>query len=165
MTGELDAESSGRSYPPFWFDRRKASFESNVAGLRPAFDPASLGLPVVGGDARFAPIVRCLGGMRVYAIEPAKLREMQDPDSGTSSRTAPAVARRHRRLRRGLPEADPAQPLGAGPRAASAKRRAPGPPEARMPGHLQLAPLIERWAQDEAGAIPRAVVVSPARSS
>jgi predicted ATPase len=71
---------------PFWFDRKKDAFESNVPGLRPAFDAASLGLPVVGGDARFAPIVRCLGGMRVYAIEPAKLREMQDPDSGTSLR-------------------------------------------------------------------------------
>jgi predicted ATPase len=70
----------------FWFDRKKADFDSNAAGLRPAFDTASLGLLVVGGDARFAPVLRCLGGMRVYAIEPAKLREMQDPDSGTSLR-------------------------------------------------------------------------------
>jgi len=70
----------------YWFDRKKAAFDTNAAGLRPAFDAASLGLPVVGGDARFAPVVRCLGAMRVYAIEPAKLREMQDPDSGTSLR-------------------------------------------------------------------------------
>lgn len=71
----------------FWFDRRKTAFDTNATGLRPAFDTASLGLPVVGGDARFAPVLRCLGGMRVYAIEPAKLREMQDPDSGTSLRS------------------------------------------------------------------------------
>ena len=77
-----DADGKAR----FWFDRVKDTFVSNVTGLRPAFDAASLGLPVVGGDARFAPVLRCLAGMRVYAIEPAKLREMQDPDSGTSLR-------------------------------------------------------------------------------
>jgi predicted ATPase len=74
----------------FWFDRMKTRattmFASNILGLRPAFDAASLALPVVGGDARFAPVLRCLGAMRVYSIEPAKLREMQDPDSGTSLR-------------------------------------------------------------------------------
>jgi len=69
-----------------WFDRIGNEFSSNVSGLKPAFDAASLGLPVIGGDARFAPVVRCLGSMRVYAIEPAKLREMQDPDSGTNLR-------------------------------------------------------------------------------
>lgn len=70
----------------FWFDRSRVGFRTNVPGLQPAIDPASLGLPVIGGDERFSKIVRCLGGMRVYAIEPAKLREMQDPDSGTSLR-------------------------------------------------------------------------------
>ncbi len=70
-----------------WFERQKGAFSSNVSGLKPALDPASLGLPVVGGEAAFAPVVRCLATMRVYAIEPGKLREMQDPDSGTSLRT------------------------------------------------------------------------------
>jgi|SRR3990172_9083697 len=69
----------------FWFERKK-KFETNVKGLEPSLDPASLGLPVVGGDARFAPVVRALGGIRVNSIEPGKLREMQDPDSGTSLR-------------------------------------------------------------------------------
>ncbi len=68
-----------------WFDRRK-EFRSNVKGLEPSLDPASLGLPVVGGDARFAPVLRALAAMRVNSIEPGKLREMQDPDSGTSLR-------------------------------------------------------------------------------
>jgi len=53
----------------------------------PSLDPASLALPVVGGEARFAPVLRTLASMRVYSIEPAKLREMQDPDSGVSLRT------------------------------------------------------------------------------
>jgi predicted ATPase len=67
-----------------WFDRAGKRLESNVPGLDPSLDPASLGLPVVGGHARFAPILRTLSSMRVYSIEPSKLREMQEPDSGLS---------------------------------------------------------------------------------
>jgi len=69
----------------YWFDRAK-QFRTNVPGLKPAVDPASLCLPVVGGEERFAPIVRALGKMRVYSIEPARLREMQDPDGGATLR-------------------------------------------------------------------------------
>lgn len=69
-----------------WFDRKKRHFSTNVKGLEPSPDPASLGLPVVGGEARFSPVLRVLSGLRVYAIEPGELREMQDPDSGTSLR-------------------------------------------------------------------------------
>lgn len=67
-----------------WFNREKSKFFSNAKGLDPSLDPASLGLPVVGGDARFAPVLRTLGNMRVNAIEPGRLREMQDPDSGVN---------------------------------------------------------------------------------
>ena len=70
----------------YWFDRTKGKFSSNVKGLDPSLDPASLGLLVVGGDARFAPALRTLSSMRVNAIEPGKLREMQDPDSGINLR-------------------------------------------------------------------------------
>jgi len=66
----------------YWFDRTR-HFRTNVSGLKPSLDPASLCLPVVGGDRRFAPVLRTLGAMRVYAIEPGRLREMQDPDTGT----------------------------------------------------------------------------------
>lgn len=69
----------------WWFDRR-GGFESNASGLVPALGPTALALPLVGGDERFAPIFKLLGSMRVYAIEPGKLREMQDPDSGLSLR-------------------------------------------------------------------------------
>jgi predicted ATPase len=52
-----------------------------------ALDPSALCLPVVGGEERFAPIVRALGKMRGYSIEPTRLREMQDPDGGTALRS------------------------------------------------------------------------------
>jgi predicted ATPase len=67
----------------WWFDR-KGTWNSNVKGLTPALGPSALAMPLVGGDERFAPIFRVLGAMRAYSIQPAKLREMQDPDSGVA---------------------------------------------------------------------------------
>jgi predicted ATPase len=67
----------------WWFDRTD-KWKSNVEGLTPALEPSALAMPLVGGDERFAPIFRLLGAMRVYSIQPAKLREMQDPDSGVA---------------------------------------------------------------------------------
>jgi len=65
------------------FDRSsRHGFKTKAEGINPALEPAALCLPVVGGDARFAPLLRTLSGMRVYSIEPARLRDMQDPDSG-----------------------------------------------------------------------------------
>ena len=69
----------------WWFDRTD-KWKSNVEGLTPALEPSALALPLVGGDERFAPVFKVLGAMRVYSIEPSKLREMQDPDSGVSLR-------------------------------------------------------------------------------
>ncbi|MHB9009044.1 MAG: AAA family ATPase, partial [Limisphaerales bacterium] len=67
----------------WWFDRTD-KWKSNVEGLAPALEPSALALPLVGGDERFAPLFKVLGAMRVYSIEPSRLREMQDPDSGVS---------------------------------------------------------------------------------
>jgi predicted ATPase len=67
-----------------WFDRVGTKFTSNVGGMNPSIDSASLSLPLVGGEATFAPVLRTLAGMRVYSIDPRKLLEMQEPDSGTS---------------------------------------------------------------------------------
>lgn len=69
-----------------WFDRQRGRFTSNARGLEPSVDPASLALPIVGGDARFSPALRTLSAMRVTSIEPSKVREMQDPDSGSTLR-------------------------------------------------------------------------------
>ena len=73
--------------PQTWFDRQDGKFRSNVKGLDPSVDPAALVMPIVGGDTRFAPVVRTLGAMRVNSIVPSRLRDMQDPDSGTSLRS------------------------------------------------------------------------------
>ncbi|HAH07457.1 MAG TPA: hypothetical protein DCM05_13210 [Elusimicrobia bacterium] len=70
----------------WWFDRKETAWESNAKGLTPALEASALSLPLIGGDERFAPIFRILSSMRVYSIEPAKLREMQDPDSGVALR-------------------------------------------------------------------------------
>ena len=67
----------------WWFDRTD-KWKSNVEGLTPALEPSALAMPLVGGDERFAPVFRVLGAMRAYSIQPAKLREMQDPDSGVA---------------------------------------------------------------------------------
>ncbi len=74
----LRSQTGGR----VWFDRRGTEFETSLPGLRPALDPQSLALLVVGGVEQLAPVLKALTAMRVYAIEPALIREMQDPDSG-----------------------------------------------------------------------------------
>lgn len=68
-----------------WF-HRKSHFMSSVDGLQPAPEPNALVLPLVGGDTRFGVVANFLSAMRVYRIEPAALREMQDPDAGTRLR-------------------------------------------------------------------------------
>ncbi len=69
----------------FYYDRGK-EFSGNT-DLKPSVEPSALVLPVVGGDERFAPVLKTLLSMRRYSIEPATLRTMQDPDSGTSLRS------------------------------------------------------------------------------
>jgi predicted ATPase len=70
-----------------WFDRGIKKFRSNVEGLKPALEPTSLGLPIIAGEASFAPVLRTLGAIHSYSIEPAKIRELQDVDSGTGLRS------------------------------------------------------------------------------
>lgn len=70
----------------WWFDRGD-TWRTNADGLTPTLEPTALALPLVGGDERFASIFKLLGAMRVYSIEPARLREMQDPDSGVALRS------------------------------------------------------------------------------
>jgi predicted ATPase len=78
----IEGAAGGR----YWFEREKSKFRSNVAGLGPALDPSALALPLVGGEERFAPVLKTLASMRVYSIDPGKVGEMQDPDSGVSLR-------------------------------------------------------------------------------
>jgi predicted ATPase len=70
-----------------WFNRDQTEFRSRQGKLQPAPEKNALVLPLVGGDAQFSAVFRVLSSMRVYSIEPSKVREMQDPDSGTSLRS------------------------------------------------------------------------------
>lgn len=75
--------------PSVWFDRHKKAkkpFQSSRDLLAPGVEPNALMLPLVGGDTRFNAVFRFLASMRVYSIQPSRLREMQDPDGGTSLR-------------------------------------------------------------------------------
>jgi predicted ATPase len=65
-----------------WFDRRGMDFTSSVGALLPAIQANALALPLVGGDARFSSVLGFLSGMRVYAIDPARVRERQSPKAG-----------------------------------------------------------------------------------
>ena len=81
VSREQCAASNGNSR--FWFDRNGTRFRTNVRGLAtPPIDDASLILPVVGGFKAFHHVWRLLSALRVYAIDPGKLRQMQDPDPG-----------------------------------------------------------------------------------
>ena len=63
-----------------WFDRGDREFESNHRSLDPALMEDALVLPLIGGHRRFRAVHRCLAEMAVYRIDPAVLREMEDPD-------------------------------------------------------------------------------------
>ena len=67
-----------------WFDRTSDEFKfsSSTQSLNPSLESNVLALPLVGGDSRFRPVLDFLSEMRVYSIDPAVLREMQDTDSG-----------------------------------------------------------------------------------
>ncbi|HEV2962557.1 MAG TPA: AAA family ATPase [Candidatus Angelobacter sp.] len=72
-----------------WFDRKKKKVETNVglfAGKTTEVREESLALPIMGSINAFFPVLQVLRAMRVYSIEPSRLREMQDPDSGASLR-------------------------------------------------------------------------------
>lgn len=72
-----------------WFDRQQKKLRTNVglfAGKTTEVRPESLALPIMGSINAFSPVLQLLGDMRVYSIEPSRLREMQDPDSGANLR-------------------------------------------------------------------------------
>ena len=66
-----------------WFDRVGDEFGSSADSLKPVLDASALALPLIAGDKRFYWVLRFLTKMRAYRIEPAVLRETQDPSGGT----------------------------------------------------------------------------------
>jgi AAA domain, putative AbiEii toxin, Type IV TA system/AAA domain len=69
-----------------WFDRRGQALKSNVQGLTPLLGPMALALPVIGGEARLAPVLGTLAGIRTCAIQPTLLRE---PHAGNGATLRP----------------------------------------------------------------------------
>ena len=69
-----------------WFDRCDRKFKSSRESLDPEPTEDALVLPLVGGHRRFRTVRQCLAEMAVYRIDPAVLREMQDPDDGARLR-------------------------------------------------------------------------------
>ncbi|MEA2599887.1 MAG: hypothetical protein QOF89_879 [Acidobacteriota bacterium] len=57
--------------------------DSSFANLIPLTHSSSLVLPLVGGHKAFAPVVRTIAAMLAYSIEPAKLRQMQEPNGNS----------------------------------------------------------------------------------
>jgi predicted ATPase len=73
----------GRGSRRNWFERvENQTFRSNLAGFEPWLEESSLALPLIGGDARFAPVFRLLESMQYYSIDPDSLRGWQVPDPG-----------------------------------------------------------------------------------
>ncbi len=58
-----------------WFDREADQFRTNVSGFSLQLDIEALALPLASGTKAFAPVRRALEAMRVYAIEPNRMRE------------------------------------------------------------------------------------------
>ncbi len=61
----------------FSFHVENAEWVEGPSGLRPPLDDKNLALPVIGGDARFQPLVRALQQIAVYSIFPDTLRAPQ----------------------------------------------------------------------------------------
>src|SRR2546425_9245432 len=70
------------------FNRQKKIVHTNIQGLAKMefFVASSLAMPVLSGVFPFEIVQQTLSRMKVYAIEPGALREMQDPESGTDLR-------------------------------------------------------------------------------
>jgi predicted ATPase len=52
--------------------------------LNPSLDPQGLVLPLLGGAKEFAAVLKAMASIRIYSIQPAQVRELQDPDVGLS---------------------------------------------------------------------------------
>jgi predicted ATPase len=65
-----------------YFKRNGSVFESSESGIRPLVEQTSLALPLLTGTKAFRNVGRVLGGIRIYAIEPAAVSSLQEPDNG-----------------------------------------------------------------------------------
>jgi len=70
------ASISGRE-GQFGFEIYDGEWVIKSEGLAPSIDPTSLVLPIIGGDAKFQPLVQALQRISVYSIFPDTLRTPQ----------------------------------------------------------------------------------------
>ena len=79
-----------------WFDRNRDRVTTNVEPFSKQalniLEKGALALPLLSSFSAFEAVTQILRKMRVYSIEPSKLRDMQDPDSGTALRSDGANA-------------------------------------------------------------------------
>lgn len=68
-----------------WFDRTWGqAFRSSIGGLRLRLTGEALGLSMLGGDERFFPVYQALQSIRLYAIEPHRVRERRPRIAGST---------------------------------------------------------------------------------
>lgn len=82
------------------FLRTPNIFDSSIAGFHPNLSETALVLPILGGVRPFSQVTEILGRIRIYAIDPQKLREAHPADEGTilarDGSNAASVVRRMR---------------------------------------------------------------------
>jgi predicted ATPase len=66
------------------FDRGESGAFSSTEGVYPYLQTTALVMPLVGGHLSFAPVLRLLSRLRVYSIDPSKMRQWDAPGGGPS---------------------------------------------------------------------------------
>lgn len=66
----------------FNFDREGNELKLNLPGVTPRVVDDALLLPLLGGAKEFEAVVKMLGGIQVFSLEPRMIQELQKPDAG-----------------------------------------------------------------------------------
>jgi predicted ATPase len=64
------------------FDREGNEVKLTLPGVTPRVVDDALLLPLLGGAEEFEPVVKMLGGIQVFSLEPRMIQELQKPDAG-----------------------------------------------------------------------------------
>lgn len=64
------------------FDREGNEVKLTLPGVTPRVVDDALLLPLLGGAKEFEPVVKMLGGIQVFSLEPRMIQDLQKPDAG-----------------------------------------------------------------------------------
>jgi len=64
------------------FEREGSEVKVSMPGVALRVLDNALMLPLLGGTKEFEPVVKLLGGMQVFSLDPRMIQELQNPDSG-----------------------------------------------------------------------------------